>query len=67
MQYSNDANLTTSSWSYTPVSSAGGAPANYDRTVTGKITFSGSLGYNGPANTGSFSLSVRIKSHLAPR
>src|ERR1019366_2727076 len=28
VQYSNDANLATSTWSYTPVSGAGGAPAN---------------------------------------
>jgi uncharacterized repeat protein (TIGR01451 family) len=62
VQYSNDTNLTTSGWSYTPVSGAGGAPANYDRTVTGvKFTFSGSLDYNSPANTGSFSLAVRIQ------
>jgi uncharacterized repeat protein (TIGR01451 family) len=62
MVYSNDANLATSSWSYTPVSGAGSAPANYDRTVTGvKFTFSGSLDFNSPANSGSFSLSVRIR------
>ena len=62
VQYSNDTNLTTSGWSYTPVSGAGGAPANYDRTVTGvKFTFSGALDYNSPANTGSFSLAVRIQ------
>ncbi len=62
VQYSNDANLATSSWTYTPASGAGGAPANYDRTVTGvKFTFSGTLDFNSPNNTGSFSLSVRIQ------
>jgi len=62
VQYSNDANLATSSWTYTPASGAGGAPANYDRTVTGvKFTFSCTLDFNSPNNTGSFSLSVRIQ------
>jgi uncharacterized repeat protein (TIGR01451 family) len=62
VEYSNDTNLTTSSWSYTPVSGAGGASANYDRTVTGvKFTFSGSLDFTSPGNAGSFSLSVRIR------
>jgi uncharacterized repeat protein (TIGR01451 family) len=62
VQYSNDVNLATSTWSYTPVSGAGGAPANYDRTVTGvRLALSGSSDFNSPYNTGSFSLAVRIQ------
>jgi uncharacterized repeat protein (TIGR01451 family) len=62
VQYSNDANLATSTWSYTPVSGAGGAPANYDRTVTGvRLVLSGTFDFNSPYNTGSFSLAVRIQ------
>jgi uncharacterized repeat protein (TIGR01451 family) len=58
-QYSNDGGAT---WTYTPVSGAGGAPAGYDRTVTNvRWSFAGSLSQTGPNNTGSVTLTVRIR------
>jgi uncharacterized repeat protein (TIGR01451 family) len=57
--YSNDNGAT---WTYTPVSGAGGAPAGYDRTVTHlRWTFTGSLSYIAPNNAGSISFTTRIR------
>ena len=57
--YSNDGGTT---WTYTPVSGAGGAPAGYDRVVTNvRWSFAGSLSQTGPNNTGSVTLTVRIR------
>ncbi|MGH9928952.1 MAG: hypothetical protein ACREA9_06955, partial [Pyrinomonadaceae bacterium] len=57
--YSNDGGTT---WTYTPVSGAGGAPAGYDRLVTNvRWTFSGNLSQAAPNNTGSVSVTVRIR------
>jgi hypothetical protein len=58
-QYSNDGGAT---WAYTPVSGGGGAPAGYDRAVTNvRWSFAGSLSQTGPNNTGSVTLTVRIR------
>lgn len=58
-QYSNDGGST---WTYTPLSGGGGAPAGYDRIVTNvRWVFAGSLSHIGPNNTGSVSLTVRIR------
>ena len=57
--YSNDGGAT---WTYTPVSGAGGAPAGYDRLVTRvKWTFTGTLSQSGPNNVGSISVTVRMR------
>ncbi|MFL6333707.1 MAG: hypothetical protein ACJ754_10395 [Pyrinomonadaceae bacterium] len=57
--YSND-NGTT--WTYTPVSGAGGAPAGYDRTVTNvRWTFTGDLSQTSPNHAGSVSFGVRVR------
>jgi len=56
--YSNDTGV---SYTYTPVSGFGGAPAGYDRSVTHiQWTFSGSLSQTSPNNTGSISFMVRV-------
>ena len=48
--YSNDGGTT---WTYTPVSAAGGAPAGYDRVVTNvRWAFAGTLSQTAPNNTG---------------
>ena len=58
-QYSNDGGTT---WTYVPVSGAGGAPAGYDRVVTNvRWSFAGSLSQTGPNNTGSVGLTVQIR------
>jgi uncharacterized repeat protein (TIGR01451 family) len=58
-QYSNDGGAT---WTYTPVSGAGGAPAGYDRAVTNvRWSFAGSLSNVSPNNSGSVSFTVRIR------
>ena len=58
-QYSNDGGTT---WTYAPVSGAGGAPAGYDRIVTNiRWSFSGILSQTAPNNTGSVGLTVRIR------
>jgi uncharacterized repeat protein (TIGR01451 family) len=58
-QYSNDGGTT---WTYVPVSGAGGAPAGYDRVVTNiRWSLAGSLSQTAPNNTGSVSLTVRIR------
>jgi uncharacterized repeat protein (TIGR01451 family) len=57
--YSNDDGST---FTYVPVSGAGGAPAGYDGNVTHiRWTFSGSLSQTAPNNTGSVSFVVRVK------
>ncbi|HVQ37290.1 MAG TPA: hypothetical protein VMS31_07150 [Pyrinomonadaceae bacterium] len=58
-QYSNDGGST---WTYTPVSGGGGAPTGYDRAVTNvRWVFAGSLSHTGPNNTGTITLTVRIR------
>jgi|GEM_PF-1269866 len=59
VKYSNDSGVT---WTYTPVSGAGGAPAGYDANVTHiQWTFGGSLSQNAPSNSGNVQFTVRIK------
>jgi uncharacterized repeat protein (TIGR01451 family) len=56
--YSNDGGST---WTYTPLSAAGGAPAGYDRSVTHvRWSFGASLSQTSPNNTGSVSFTSRI-------
>lgn len=51
-----------STWTYTPVSGGGGAPAGYDRNVTNvRWTFTGSLNQTSPNNAGSVSFTARIR------
>ena len=58
-EFSNDGGA---SWTYTPVSGGGGAPAGYDRNVTNvRWTFTGNLSHTAPNNTGSVSFTVRIR------
>lgn len=57
--YSNDNGVT---YTYTPVSAAGGAPAGYDRFVTHiRWTFSGNLSQTSPNNSGSISFTTRVR------
>ena len=57
--YSNNGAV---SFSYTPVSGAGGAAVGYDRTVTHvRWTFTGSLSQTGPNNVVSVGLIARIR------
>jgi fibronectin-binding autotransporter adhesin len=57
--YSNDGGTT---WTYTPASGAGGAPAGYDRLVTNVLwTFTGNLSHIAPNNAGSAGFTVRIR------
>ncbi len=59
VEYSSD---NASTWTYTPVSGGGGAPANYDRSVTHvRWRFTGNLSQTSPNNTGSVSLTARIR------
>jgi fibronectin-binding autotransporter adhesin len=59
VDYSND---NESTWTYTPVSGGGGAPAGYDRSVTNiRWTFSGNLSQSPPNNNGSVSFITRIR------
>src|SRR6266404_3517747 len=59
IEYSNDGGTT---WTYTPVSGGGGAPAGYDRSVTNiRWTFTGNLSQTSPNNTGSVSFTSRIR------
>ncbi|HEX8503348.1 MAG TPA: hypothetical protein VF659_22380 [Pyrinomonadaceae bacterium] len=59
LSYSNDGGTT---WTYTPVSAAGGAPAGYDRNVTHvRWTFTGSLAQDSPNNAGSVAFTTRIR------
>jgi uncharacterized repeat protein (TIGR01451 family) len=58
-EYSNDGGTT---WTYTPVSGAGGAPAGYDRVVTNiRWSFAGNLSRMTPNNAGSVGFTVRIR------
>jgi len=57
--YSNNDGTT---WVYTPVSGAGGAPAGYDRNVTHvRWSFTGNLSQTSPNNTGDVGFTVRIR------
>ncbi len=59
ISYSNDGGA---SYTYTPVSQGGGAPAGFDRNVTHvRWTFAGSLSPTAPNNAGSISFVVRIR------
>ncbi len=57
--YSNNGGTT---WVYTPVSGAGGAPAGYDRSVTHlRWSMTGNLSPTAPNNSYSVSFQVRIR------
>ncbi|HEX5701726.1 MAG TPA: hypothetical protein VFX97_00745 [Pyrinomonadaceae bacterium] len=57
--YSNDGGTT---WTYTPVSGGGGAPAGYDRNVTNiRWSFAGNLSQTSPNNIGSVGFTARIR------
>jgi len=57
--YSNDGGST---WTYTPASGGGGAPAGYDRNVTTiRWTYTGNLGQASPNNSGSVGFTARIR------
>jgi len=57
--YSSDGGTT---WTYTPATGAGGAPANYDRVITHvRWSLNGSLSQNSPNNSGSMSFTVQIR------
>ncbi|MDH5235442.1 MAG: hypothetical protein OEW77_10825, partial [Gemmatimonadota bacterium] len=57
--YSSDGGTT---WTYTPVSAAGGAPVGYDRLVTHvRWTFTGSLSQTAPNNSGSAGATMRVR------
>jgi uncharacterized repeat protein (TIGR01451 family) len=57
--YSNN---NGASYTYTPVSGAGGAPAGHDGTVTHiRFQFTGNLSTTSGSNSGSVSFKVRIK------
>lgn len=57
--YSNN---NGASYTYTPVSGGGSAPAGYDRALTNiRWTFTGTLSQTPPNNTGSVSFTVRIR------
>jgi len=59
VEYSND---NAATWTYTPVSGGGGALAGYDRAVTDvRWRFTGNLSQTSPNNTGSVSLTSRIR------
>lgn len=57
--YSNNGGST---WTYTPLSAAGGAPAGYDRNVTHvRWSFAATLSQTSPNNTGNVGLTTRIR------
>jgi uncharacterized repeat protein (TIGR01451 family) len=57
--YSND---NGSTWTYTPASAGGGAPAGYDRNVTNvRWTFTGDLSQTSPNHAGSVAFGVRVR------
>ncbi|HEX8476652.1 MAG TPA: hypothetical protein VF666_21825 [Pyrinomonadaceae bacterium] len=59
VSYSNDGGTT---WTYTPTSGAGGAPAGYDRALTHvRWSFTGNLTSASPNNTGSVAFTVRVR------
>ncbi|HWQ33839.1 MAG TPA: hypothetical protein VNQ79_13395, partial [Blastocatellia bacterium] len=60
VEYSNN---NGSTWSYTPTSGGGGAPAGYDRSVTNirwRVS-AGNLSQTAPNNTGNASFTARIR------
>jgi uncharacterized repeat protein (TIGR01451 family) len=60
VEYSNN---NGSTWSYTPASGGGGAPAGYDRSVTNirwRVS-AGNLSQTAPNNTGNVSFTARIR------
>ncbi len=59
VDYSSDGGST---WTYTPASGAGGAPAGYDRLVTHvRWAFTGNLSQTAPNNAGSTGVTLRIR------
>lgn len=59
ISYSNDGGA---SWTYTPISGGGGAPAGYDRNVTHvRWSFGSSLSQTSPNNAGSVNVTARIR------
>ena len=59
VSYSNDGGAT---WTYSPASGAGGAPANYDRVITHvRWSLSGSLNQTSPNNSGTISFTAQIR------
>ncbi len=59
LAYSNNGGAT---WTYTPLSAAGGAPTGYDRNVTHvRWSFAASLSQTSPNNGGSVGLTARIR------
>lgn len=66
IEYSSDYNSSSpgsATWTYTPISGGGGADAGYDRAVKAvrwRVT-SGNLSHSAPNNTGSISMTVRIR------
>lgn len=59
LAYSNNSGVT---WTYAPVSGAGGAPAGYDRNVTNvRWSFGSTLSQTAPNNAGSVTLTTRIR------
>ncbi|HEX7958261.1 MAG TPA: hypothetical protein VF508_15045, partial [Pyrinomonadaceae bacterium] len=57
--YSNNGGTT---WTYTPASAGGGAPAGYDRNVTHvRWSFAGNLSQTAPNNAGSVAFTTRIR------
>jgi type VI secretion system secreted protein VgrG len=59
LEYSNDAGVT---WIYSPTSTAGGAPAGYDRNVTHvRWSFGSTLSQTSPNNAGSVTVTTRIR------
>ena len=59
LSYSNNGGAT---WTYSPLSAAGGAPAGYDRSVTHvRWSFAASLSQTSPNNAGSVGLTARIR------
>jgi hypothetical protein len=59
VSYSNDGGT---SWTYTPVSGGGNAPAGYDRSVTNiRWVFAGNLVQTSPNNSGSVGFTTRIR------
>ena len=51
-----------STWTYVPVSGAGGAPAGYDRVVTHvRWSFTGNLSPAAPNNSGTTGVTMRVR------
>ena len=63
VEYSNDFNTGTPTWTYTPVSGGGGAPTNFDRNVKAirwRVT-AGNLSSTIPDNSGEVGFTVLIR------